>query len=191
MTALLEENNVLKNWWAIDMQDRPEIQEHNPDHQWRKSEVYFREPRRQALALCEYGHSRPECVNMHGHRNDDYWIAVRELVAARAELDEEKAARSLDLDMLQDAIEMRERESQQNERFNEYLNDQLDKVEAERDQLAKRVEELDRRGELDKLGEKLRKAEDALAVANEELDVAHQESMLARIMRALADRRLR
>ncbi len=128
---------------------------------------------------------------MHGHRNDDYWIAVRELVAARAELDEEKAARSLDLDMLQDAIEMRERESQQNERFNEYLNDQLDKVEAERDQLAKRVEELDRRGELDKLGEKLRKAEDALAVANEELDVAHQESMLARIMRALADRRLR
>ncbi len=128
---------------------------------------------------------------MHGHRNDDYWIAVRELVAARAELDEEKAARSLDLDMLQDAIEMRERESQQNERFNEYLNDQLDKVEAERDQLAKRVEELDRRGELDKLGEKLRKAEDALAVANEKLDVAHQESMLARIMRALADRRLR
>ncbi len=128
---------------------------------------------------------------MHGHRNDDYWIAVRELVAARAELDEEKAARSLDLDMLQDAIEMRERESQQNERFNEYLNDQLDKVEAERDQLAKRVEELDRRGELDKLGEKLRQAEDALAVANEKLDVAHQESMLARIMRALADRRLR
>lgn len=173
------------------MQDRPEIQEHNPGHQWRKSEAFFREPWRQALALVEYGQVRAECDDMPNLRNDDYWRAIRELAATRAELDDVDDARSHDLDMLAEAIAARERESQQHERFNEHLNDQLDKVEAERDQLAKRVEGLERVRELGELGDKLRTTEDALAVASEKLNVAQQDSMFARISRALADRRLR
>jgi len=191
IAELLEENNVLKNWWAIDMQDRPEIRDHNPGHQWRKSEAFLREPWRQALALIEHGQVRVECNEIRELRNNDYWRMVRELAATRKGLDEVNDARDQELDMLEEAIAARDREAQQHESFNEQLNERLDEVEAERDQLANRVVVLERVRGLDQLGEKLKTVEDALAVASEKLDVAQQDSTLARIRRAIADRRLR
>lgn len=173
------------------MQERPEIQEHNPGHQWRKSEAFFREPRRQASALIEYERVSAECDDMLMLRNEDYRRTLRDLAATRAELDEVIDARSQDLDILEEAIATRKRESQQHDWFNERLNEQLDKVEAERDQLAKKVEGLERVRGLGELGDKLRTAEEALALASEKLDIAHKDSTLARIRRALADRRLR
>lgn len=116
---------------------------------------------------------------------------VRELAATRKGLDEVNDARDQELDMLEEAIAARDREAQQHESFNEQLNERLDEVEAERDQLANRVVVLERVRGLDQLGEKLKTVEDALAVASEKLDVAQQDSTLARIRRAIADRRLR
>jgi len=191
IAELLEENNVLKNWWAIDIQDRPEIQEHNPGHRWRKSEAYFREPQRQASALIEQRLLRPGFDDMIEMRNEDYRRTIRQLAATRAQLDEVNAARSQDLDMLEEAIATRKRESQQHELFNEQLNKQLDEVEAERDELAKRVEVLERVRGLKQLGEKLKTVEDALAIASEHLEMAQKDSTLARIRRVLADRPLR
>lgn len=191
IAELLEENNVLKQWWAIDMQDRPKIQEHNPSHQWRKGEVWFREPRRQASALIEQSFLRPEFDEMIEMRNESHRRTECELAAAKVELDEVNAARRQDLEMLGEVMALKEREYQQYESHNEQLNEQLDQLEAEKDELTKRLQDLESVRGLKELEQKLQTAEGALAAASEKLEVAQQDLTLRRIMGALNGRRLR